>query len=224
MQIRLIEFVRTEAPRVVCADYHLEKVWYSNQTDVATDPQDHPLDVTCQHLTAMLQSVKYWLPPFEGVLLTRGWSPLPLSYVARRIRTRQDGTDDDDDDDDAGAGAGAGPGGHRRPFPRHPGDAEEPPAFVWLPPRGVAATGGTAAAAAAAAAGRFRCYNDLYEAAYRSRAKDEACREFRHSYRPTLQWYEEQRREGRHCTHVCVDAGDRIVDRLPRTKSGSKPR
>ncbi|EMR66505.1 putative chromo domain-like protein [Eutypa lata UCREL1] len=94
-------------------------------------------------------------------------------------------------------------------------DDEEPVSFVWLPPRGTVK--------------HFRCYNDLYEAAYQNRVKNDACREFRYSYRPTLEWYEEQKREGRHSTYVHVDAGDKILARLPNARakgssSSSRPK
>lgn len=197
MQLRLIDFVRKESSRLVCSSYYLKTVWYSNRTGRAIDPQDHPLDATCLQLREMIGDAKFWLPPFDKVLSTRGWNELPLSEVGKIIEQQQRDTP-------------SVRTGHQRPFPRHPRDSEEPVSFVWLPPRGTVK--------------HFRCYNDLYEAAYQNRVKNDTCREFRYTYRPTLEWYEEQKKEGRHFSYVNVDAGDRILDRLPRAKSSSKPK
>ncbi|RYP60873.1 hypothetical protein DL770_009907 [Monosporascus sp. CRB-9-2] len=190
MQTRLINFVRREVSKVA-PEYFLHRVWFSNRKHSDVSGYDHPLDITCVQLRAMLGEAKFWLPPFDGVLRNRGWTELPLSYVADKLRQDEDPIH---------------PGGHQQPFPTHYSDEAEPVAYVWLPPRGTTK--------------QFRCYNDLYEAAYQNRVKDSTCREFRYSYRPTLEWYEEQKKEGRHCTHVCVDAADRIMAKLPRTKSG----
>ncbi|RYP57858.1 hypothetical protein DL769_009235 [Monosporascus sp. CRB-8-3] len=190
MQIRLINFVRREVSKVA-PEYFLHRVWFNNRKHSDVSGYDHPLDITCLQLRAMLGEAKIWLPPFDGVLRTRGWTELPLSYVADKLRQDENPIH---------------PGGHQQPFPTHYSDEAEPVAYVWLPPRGTTK--------------QFRCYNNLYEAAYQNRVKDNTCREFRYSYRPTLEWYEEQKKEGRHCTHVCVDAADRIMAKLPRTKSG----
>ncbi|RYP68002.1 hypothetical protein DL771_006925 [Monosporascus sp. 5C6A] len=190
MQIGLVNFVRREISKVA-PEYFLHRVWFSNRKHSDVSDYDHPLDITCVQLRAMLSEAKFWLPPFDGVLRTRGWTEVPSSYVADKL-----GQDENP----------IGPGGHQQPFPTHYSDKTEPVAYVWLPPRGTTK--------------QFRCYNDLYEAAYQNRVKDSTCREFRYSYRPTLEWYEEQKKEGRHCTHICVDAADRIMAKLPRTKSG----
>ncbi|RYO86516.1 hypothetical protein DL766_003039 [Monosporascus sp. MC13-8B] len=190
MQIRLINFVRGEISKVA-PEYFLHRVWFSNRRHSDVSGYDHPLDITCVQLRAMLGEARIWLPPFDGVLRARGWTELPLSYVSDKLKEDENPIDS---------------GGHQQPFPTHFSDEAEPVTYVWLPPRGTTK--------------QFRCYNDLYEAAYQNRVKDSTCREFRYSYRPTLEWYEEQKKEGRHCTHVCVDAADRIMAKLPRTKSG----
>lgn len=194
MQLRLIDFVRKETSKLVCADYFLDRVWYSNRASRAISPQSHILDATCLQLEDMMDDSRYWVPPFDGAIRTRGWHEIAPSEVTQKVEQLN---------------MAINQRGHQQPFPKHYSDAEEPPSFVWLPPRGTAKL--------------FRCYNDLYEAAYQNRAEDEACREFRYRYRPTLEWYEEQKREGRHFSYVCVDAGDRILDRLYKLES-SKPK
>ncbi|KAK7747022.1 hypothetical protein SLS62_009279 [Diatrype stigma] len=194
MQLRLIDFVRRQAPKLVCPDYFLDRVWYSNRVSRDVSRQSHILDATCLQLEDMMDDARYWVPPFDGPIRTRGWREIAPSEVAHKVEQLN---------------MAINQGGHQKPFPKHYSDAEEPPSFVWLPPRGTVKP--------------FRCYNDLYEAAYRNRTEDEACREFRYQYRPTLEWYEEQKREGRHFSYVCVDAGDRILDRLHKLKH-SKPK
>ena len=202
MQLRLIDFVKKEAPRLVCPSYFLATVWYGNRPSRATRPEDHPLDATCLQLRDMVGDTKFWLPPYSKILQTKGWTELPLPEAEREIKQQQMYAPTDQR-------------GHQRLFPKHPSDDEEPVSFVWLPPRGTVK--------------HFRCYNDLYEAAYQNRVKNDACREFRYSYRPTLEWYEEQKREGRHSTYVHVDAGDKILARLPNARakgssSSSRPK
>ena len=223
MQMRLVDFVKREAARLVSPNYRLERVWYSDEHGRTPSPQDHPLDITCQHLEDLVLNTQQWLPPWEKHIEAKGWKRLPPSYVTKRlrgeIRPAEDpganatsaaasgpaGADDDHRRQQHGAAAG-----HRKPFPKHPDDEGEPLAFVWLPPRGDSKQRPS------------RCYNDLYEAAWSARAHDPACRAFRHTFRPTTEWYEQQRREGRGCSHVCVDAGDAILENLPKNKGGDR--
>lgn len=197
IQIRLVDFVQREAARLVSPRYYLEKVWCSNKLGNFVSPQDHPLDIACLHLKEMIHDTRRWLPPLEQILPTRGWSRLRLPYVAQR---KSGGVEHEPAVPQAK--------GHQQPFPKHSSDEGEPPAMVWLPPRGTSQ--------------RFECYNDLYEAAYRHRVKNAWCREFPFTYRPTTEWYDQQKREGRGCSHVCVDAGDRILEGLPKGDKKSK--
>ncbi|KAK3997162.1 chromo domain-containing protein 1 [Cladorrhinum sp. PSN332] len=85
---------------------------------------------------------------------------------------------------------------------------DEDTRIIFHPPRGSAVSSGSGSA-------RSKCTNRLYEAARLAKSNyGRSVNEMDYAFRPTSDWYTEQRAEGRDYSHVHVDSWERIFDKL----------
>ncbi|TLD06284.1 uncharacterized protein PgNI_08161 [Pyricularia grisea] len=69
--------------------------------------------------------------------------------------------------------------------------------------------------------GTTKCSNRLFEAAQSARAKDKKATHMTYEYRPTVEWYEEQRLEGRGWEHVWVGTYEKLYSARQKTKTST---
>ncbi|KAL7624477.1 hypothetical protein AAE478_006042 [Parahypoxylon ruwenzoriense] len=191
MQRHLIDVVKEETP-VKDQRHYLDRVYIGSRTKLRFKPDDNLLDITCRRIEEMTEDGKYWLPPFENLLTERGWLCLQKSEWQGGMAAKP-------------ADQWSAEQQHTR-FPRHARDEDKPQRSIWHAPR------------PKIKGDKSRCVNDLYEAAFRARMKNESCQSMKYQYRPTLEWYHDMKEEGRDSSHVKVDSGDKILFKLRQKK------
>ncbi|KAI0010616.1 hypothetical protein F4779DRAFT_638786 [Xylariaceae sp. FL0662B] len=190
MQYRLANLLREEVPQK-CEGYKLDSVYISSKTKLQYSPNDNPLDVTCRRIREMMDDGKFWLPPFTTMLPSRGWDLVEMSDLQESSPAMSSSIP------------------KPTSFPKHHTDKGKPLRSIWHAPSPRAQSEGE----------RSKCFNDLYESAYRARLKDGAVQTMRYQYRPTLEWYHDLKAEGRDASHVNVDSADKVLYKLLQKKN-----
>lgn len=75
MQLRLIDFVRTEIPNRF-SEYSLHRVFVGDRQVGAPTDSEYPVDITLQTLKTFVGDRKLWIPPYDKVMIQRGWKIL----------------------------------------------------------------------------------------------------------------------------------------------------
>ncbi|KAI0137182.1 hypothetical protein BJ170DRAFT_573393 [Xylariales sp. AK1849] len=188
MQQRLVEFVRQEAPKR-SAGHHLQRVFVGGWNTEVNVKSPYPIDVTCRMIELFLGDARSQLPPWDKLLLERGWKflsdgqgnpvtfsgPMTMGVTTSTIPSKVE------------------------VFPKNKADLGQPERIIFHP------ASGTSLANSA-------CTNDLHHAALRARRSDPNCTVFEYQYRTTLDWYEDLKKEKRAYSHMNVDSWDMVFD------------
>jgi chromo domain-containing protein 1 len=193
MQRRLIDFVQEQAPKRF-EEYFLERVFIGGWNPPERLHAPSAIDVTCGVIRECMTNGRDILPPWDGLLLNRGWRKVnfgPQNPTAPP--TEWIGTDPS-----LPVPASAVKKGE---IPKCASDLEEPERIIFHPPRSNLPLHSV-------------CTNDLYSAALQARKTDPDCMTFEYRYRPTMEWYHELKKENRDYNHMNVDTWDMIFDDL----------
>ncbi|KAI1076510.1 hypothetical protein F5B20DRAFT_555393 [Whalleya microplaca] len=208
MQCRLVNLLREEVP-LKCQGYYLDAVYVSSRTELKYTSSDNPLDITSRRIREMMDDGQYWLPPFEKMLYSRGWDLVEWSNCQEAAPGASSSSSSGADprlQQSSSSSSSSVPG--RAPFPKHHSDDGKPLRSIFHAPAPKPEMEGV----------RSKCANDLYEAAYGARLKDEAVQTVRYQYKPTLEWYHDLKNEGRDASHVSVDSADKVLNKLLQKK------
>lgn len=171
-----------------------------------------PIDITAEYLEILGRDIVHTLPGFENYMFANGWREVvePSPYETTQPQTRED----------------------TRPTLQQDTEEidEEDSKLIFEPPwdsdnpiHGPVS----------------QCTNDFYEATCLARLQDPDAASMFYTYRPTMEWYQNQIAEGRHFEHIMVEdwckvfkelkvdpgpagaGADKVVSR-PRSAMGSK--
>ena len=220
MQRQLIQFVRENSDAKNNGTW-LDQVWYSGWDWPADCDAESPIDVTLLFLRRLLGDLRNFLPAPERCMETRGYrrviislgnedsnentalSPSPSSSHANSARFVDSGDPMDIDD-----GAATPPSDPAKEEDDE--DEDENTRIIFHPPRGTTKSRGRGGAAS-----RSRCLNRLYEEARLARNRYGPDAEYmQYQFVPTVEWYHEQKIEGRGYAHVNVDSWEGVFKLL----------
>ncbi|KAK4241073.1 hypothetical protein C8A03DRAFT_12628 [Achaetomium macrosporum] len=228
MQRQVIQHVREETAIKNDGSW-LDQVWLGGWDWPADCNSQYPIDVTLLFLRKMLSEIRDILPAPEHVMETRGYRKVTLSssasFTDQISRSPAAASDADSslfvDQDNTGHIPVDldNPNSDARP-PTSSSLSEEPEdedtRVIFHPPRG----NKTKRTAATTTGGPFRsrCVNRLYEEARLARARADPTRppptHMTYRFVPTLDWYKEQRTEGRGYNHINVDSWEGVFTLL----------
>lgn len=187
MQRKLITYVQTYG-----ADKNpgskLDRVWLGGfQMHQAECLSKLPADQTAERLETMMENLKWTLPSTEGYMMQNGWRLVSLLEPLGpipRLKGTRSFAQGVTTDDSA---------------------YDEDARVIFHPPRGSGAIGPR---------GSSKCTNDLYEAARLARLREGNPRTMKHTFRPTMEWYNELVAEGRQYEHIFVDEWEKVFVQL----------
>ncbi|KAK3304303.1 uncharacterized protein B0T15DRAFT_512472 [Chaetomium strumarium] len=227
MQRQVIQHVR-EGTAIKNEGTWLDQVWLGGWDWPADCNSQHPIDVTLLFLRKMLSEIKDFLPAPEHVMESKGYrkvtlgssasftnqisrSPAAVSDAGSTLFVDQDDTGHVPMDlDDSSPAA-------RPPTPSSVSEEpeDEDTRVIFHPPPGNKAN---RTSTAAGISYRSRCVNRLYEKARLARARADPAllppTHMTYRYVPTMDWYKEQRAEGRGYNHINVDTWENVFTAL----------
>lgn len=186
MQQELIRFIQVHAHEKNSGNF-LQRVWLGGFQQQQADCQSTlAVDMTIDYLTRLNSDLKWTLPGFERYLKKNGYREVPLSPLAPTLHScnQHQSTFQDVDEEDG-----------------HDPDSR----IIFHPPRG---------SEQLKPKGLSKCTNDLYEAARLARLRDKNKVDMTYTYRPTMEWYQQQVAEGRQYEHIMVDSWDKVFHQL----------
>ncbi|KAK3343979.1 hypothetical protein B0T25DRAFT_572953 [Lasiosphaeria hispida] len=198
MQRRVVEYIREHGP-ALNPETWIDQVWLGGFDSPGNEVDPSlPFDSTMHFLERLLGNIREFLPAFERHLPKRGFKKVHLSDQA----TRPNGGEAEDvpmDLDDSSDGNESDEGGDTR--------------IIFHPPRGAKVAPGQ----------KSKCTNKLHEDARlaRARSTDSSATHMPYQFRPTLDWYGEQRAEGRNFEHINVDCWESIFNYFRIGKSAA---
>ncbi|KAK4164996.1 chromo domain-containing protein 1, partial [Cladorrhinum sp. PSN259] len=175
------------------AGAHLSKVYYGGFHLPPECDSDYPIDLVFQFISAVLCSkiaFKRLLPVRAEDMGKAGFRKVsvPGLKVTAGSPSRHAGTEDMDLDTD-----------------HDEFSEDEDTRIIFHPPRGLLLT--------SSGSPRSKCTNRLYEAARINKSKyGPHTDRMEYAFRPTSDWYNEQRAEGRDYSHIHVDSWEKIFD------------
>ncbi|KAH6851006.1 hypothetical protein B0I37DRAFT_404708 [Chaetomium sp. MPI-CAGE-AT-0009] len=243
MQRQLIQHVRDHGEEKNHGTW-LDQVWFGGWNWPAECDSPYPIDVTLLFLRCVLGDIRNFLPAPEHVMESKGWrrvalgppfSPSPTKPSIATPHTaaaagRAPATTNTRDspslfvdkhppedvpmDLDSPSGGGAS-----SDVDLLETEEIDNARVIFHPPRGHRQYKNVNSGDKFQAAGayRSRCVNLLYEEARLARARDgdgSASTHMRYAYVPTMDWYREQKAEGRGFGHVNVDAWEPVFASL----------
>ncbi|GAB1313345.1 Chromo domain-containing protein [Madurella fahalii] len=208
MQRQVIQYVRELGAEKNPGTW-IDRVWLGGFDWPAGCNSRSPLDVTLLFLRNLLGDIKVYLPAPEHAMENRGYRRVKLdSSESDGSRSPASNADSSPfvDQEAAGENApmktdGSEGGGLEEE------DYDEDTRIIFHPPRGKEAVGS-----------RFRskCRNRLYEEARLARARpghrESAATHMLYSFPPTMDWYKEQKAEGRGFAHINVESWEGIFN------------
>jgi chromo domain-containing protein 1 len=205
MQRRLIQYVREEGPQKN-PDMTLDRVWLGGFDDPQRFSSPYPIDMTLEFLRWLTDDLKEFLPAREKQMLNRGYravvlkdgdmpsSQHHLGLEEPLLEDHRMDIDEPQDDDDY--------------IPE-----DEDTRIIFHPPRGRPLQ----------SSGRSKCSNRLHDEARLARARDKTAVTMIYEFKPTLEWYNEQKAEGRGFEHINVDSWQPIFNRFRIGQGTSRP-
>lgn len=235
MQRQLIEHVREFGEQINRGTW-LDQVWLGGFNWPSHCDSPYPVDVTLRFLRAMLSDIKEYLPAPEHVMESRGFRKVALDASAASSSV----PDPNDRPRSPARTVNSSPGSSLfvDQHPRHRHDADNRPSpspdpeddddhnqestrIIFHPPR--------ATKRSSPGIFRSRCRNRLYEEARLARARaagggpDGAPTHMVYTFVPTMDWYADQKAEGRDYAHVNVDSWEVVFGQL-KIGEGEKAR
>ncbi len=221
MQRQLIQFIRENSGAKNNGTW-LDQVWYGGWDWPADCDAQSPIDVTLLFLRRLLGDLRHFVPAPERLMETKGYrrvilsldsednngnaalSPSPSSSHANSALFVDSGDPMDIDD----ATTTTPPLDPAKDEDEE--EEDEDTRIIFHPPRGTTKPHGRGGVAA-----RSRCVNRLYEEARLARNRSGWDTEYmRYQFVPTVEWYREQKNEGRGYAHVNVDSWEGVFKLL----------
>jgi chromo domain-containing protein 1 len=236
MQRQLIQHVRENGDEKNAGTW-LDQVWFGGWDWPENCDSQYPIDTTLLFLREMLSDIRNFLPAPEVVMERSQWqrvrlssgspSPLPPPTLAPPPNLGYDSPLFVEEDDDGDIPMDLDTPSHHPTSPSCLGegegetddDAADPETrVIFHPPRGTTSSSNDPKRPAPF---RSRCVNRLYEEARLAKARAAAARDgapppshMAYRFPPTMEWYAEQKGEGRGYAHVNVDSWERVFNLL----------
>ncbi|KAL2116642.1 hypothetical protein VTJ04DRAFT_8810 [Mycothermus thermophilus] len=205
MQRELIQYVRENGEAKNNGTW-LDQVWYGGWDWPDECDEQYPIDLTLQFLRCILGDIRNFIPAPEHVMESKGFKRVLL--------------DPDSDAHQQPAFGGRAPdAGNDGDVPMDidtpsPGDDQDSVNWddvhelriIFHPPRGKTVANGAMA--------RSKCSNLLYEEARLARARDLSATHMKFRFPPTMEWYAQQKAEGRGYEHIYVETWEDVFKRL----------
>jgi chromo domain-containing protein 1 len=218
MQREVIQHVR-EGTGIKNEGTWLDQVWLGGWDWPEDCNSKHPIDVTLLFLRKMVSEIRDILPAPQHVMESKGYRRVtlgPTASFANQISRSPAAASDagsslfvDQDD------TGHVPMDLDDPNPGAEEPEDENTRVIFHPPPGNKANRSSTAAAIPY---RSRCVNRLYEEARLARARADPAlpppTHMTYRYVPTMDWYREQRAEGRGYNHINVDTWENVFTAL----------
>ncbi|KAI8624590.1 hypothetical protein F5Y19DRAFT_309244 [Xylariaceae sp. FL1651] len=187
MQCQLVDYIYDEIGRKYpgCS---LTNVWYSSAYGLPFSPDDNPLDIACRRIQEMFDNSRDIMPSREDLLPRAGWKAVDPRLWKNGMSPLTRKTKPWEL--------------NLKRIPTNEGDTEKPERLIWHPVSRETRRHGT------------KCLNELHEACLQARLQNPDCDTLRYQYRPTQEWYADQVEERGDYGYVCVDAADKILQRL----------
>ncbi|KAJ9133513.1 Chromo domain-containing protein 1 [Pleurostoma richardsiae] len=199
MQRELIRFLRKAGSKKNPGTY-IHQVWLGGPKHPPTQSQ-FPFDLTAMFLEDMMGDIRTYLPAPEHAMPARGYRKLgpdgssePMLATAKtnghQIEMSSNTSEPMDID------------------PTLDGISEEPTdaKIIFHPPRGTKL--------ASREPTLTKCHNYLYESVRLARLRDKTTQTIEYVYKPTLEWYADQKAEGRSFEHITIDTWETIFSVL----------
>lgn len=188
MQQELIRYIQIHAHEKNPGSF-LERVWLGGfQVHRSACQSTLAADITAEYLSNMTENLKSALPGAARYLALNGYRQVSLSPTAP---------------------AAAAPTSHADNIPQSSArDTEEDDLdtrIIFHPPRG---------SEKLKPRGSSKCTNNLFEAARLACLRDKNVKEMAYTFRPTMEWYQQQVAEGRQYEHIMVDSWENIFEQL----------
>ncbi|KAK4461164.1 chromo domain-containing protein 1 [Cladorrhinum samala] len=198
MQRKLVEYLAEQNP-IKHPGKFLQNVWLGGFKLPTECDSIYPIDIVFQFLHVLLgskDSFKKLLPPWRETLQNVGYKPVSFKGVgigANSPSHNSPGSAEMDIDSDGGSDDGGS-------------TDDEDTRIIFHPPRG---------SAQPTTSGRSKCTNRLYEAARIGRTRyGKRVKLMDYAFRPTSDWYNEQRAEARDYSHLHVDSWRDVFEML----------
>ncbi|KAK3387239.1 hypothetical protein B0H63DRAFT_154004 [Podospora didyma] len=183
MQRRVIQHARNFGSQKNPGTW-IDQVWLGGFEFPEECESPHPIDMTLKFLYLLLRDIKTYLPAPDNQMPSRGWKKVVTEKPSSgSIREDlKEAMDIDSEKDDE--------------------SEDENTRIIFHPPRATKLAPGQ----------RSKCINKLYEDARLAKARAKSATHMLYSFTPTLEWYEEQRAEGRSFEHVNVESWENIFN------------
>ncbi|KAL2265368.1 hypothetical protein VTJ83DRAFT_6468 [Remersonia thermophila] len=210
MQRELIRFVRKHGEAKNPGTY-LDQVWFGGWDWPPECDDEHPIDVTLRFLRCLMCNLREFVPAPELVMESKGYRRVMLdprsdagSFASEKRAAAHDAGSVSMDIDSPSVGDNGGSVAE---------DEDENTRIIFHPPRGRSSMRGDRV--------RSECVNRLYEEARLARARDSAATHMTYRYSSTMEWYNQQRAEGRGYEHLNVEPWEEVFKKL-RIGDGAK--
>lgn len=200
MQRELVRYVQLHSHEKMHGSV-LERVWLGGfRAHQSRCRSTMPMDMTAEFLHLMVTDLQDTIPSPTHALPRKGYRQVHLSQTPQGVLKDPMALDQNTGDTTAREIGGHGAGKDQR--------------IIFHPPRG---------SAKLRPMGMSDCTNDLFESSRLAKLRDRKVREMVYTYRPTLEWYEQQVSEGRQFEHIHVGAWKEIDNVLGISKPGRPP-
>lgn len=185
MQRQVIQYIREHGPEKNPGT-PLDRVFLGSFAEPETDIKS-PIDVTLEFLEALMVHVENTMAATDSHLLENGYRKIILeggqSTSLNHISNQSEPMDVDQTDDSS--------------------DDEQRRVIVFHPPKSTQSP-------SLGKSTSSNCQNDLYESARLARLRNKKATTMVYAYKPTAEWYEQQRSEGRGFEHIHVGDSDSV--------------
>lgn len=192
MQQELIRYVQLHAHEKNPGST-LERVWIGGfQVHRSTCQSTLAADITAEYFKNMTEHLKSVVPGAARYLSIHGFREVPLFPTAAAAPARTFHA-----------------GNVQQSGAQDKEDDDLDSRIIFHPPRG---------SEQLKPRGSSKCTNDFFEAARLARLRDKNAKEMAYTFRPTMEWYQEQIEEGRQYEHIMVDDWQKIFEQLRITQ------